>query len=699
MNWSIFFIIFILTVIAAIMEYFRSKKNRKAVIILIIGFAISALSGNLFTTDKEGSSSGVVDEEYQQYYEEKREEIFNAERNREYDLMIDCLKQLANETESVYGEESLELGALYAEIGQAYNFLSDTVNAKKYVDFSKAIVLNYVPDKDNYINIARIYKACGDADSDFTESEYFYNKALSIMSEFNDMSSQLTASICANFSNAYTVNNDHVNALKYAEQAQNLYENKLGTTSREAGIMYCALGNIYSMRNHIKALEYYQEAEKIFKNNSPDDDSFLAICYSGLANLYSNIDQKECYTYARAAWNLNKSIFGEFHERTINSEIDMAVYYRTNNEISQAKLLLEEALLKSEEEYGSNSTTAKIYIELGNIEGSLEKCLFYYDKAESILKNLYGEKHEDVAYVYSNKSVSYYLNNDLVDAKEYYKKAVDIYKDKSGSFSPDLAYMYGYMGEIYYDENNFTDAIKKYEDAKEIYDTLYGSSNINSAYCTYKIARVYSYVGEKDLADEMFEQAIKLYEMIYGEYSFQNTDLYYEYAKHIYRFGGDINMAIEYARKAMDFSTANSTAQVQYSFVLGNLYIEANYREKGMEYLKECVRIAEYNKFMDPSYIQALCALAQQYSILEDERVNTMVYISKAIDAAIQAGGSEDLWAAYYHTSVALGNLGEYSQALEYLDIAEQAGLKVYAEDSKYIKLIEDYRAKIMEWM
>ena len=95
MNWSIFFIILILTVIASILEYFRSKKNRKAVFILVIGFVISVLSGGLFIIPKEESlSSDVINVEYQQYYEEKMKEILNADRNREYDLMLDCLKQL-----------------------------------------------------------------------------------------------------------------------------------------------------------------------------------------------------------------------------------------------------------------------------------------------------------------------------------------------------------------------------------------------------------------------------------------------------------------------------------------------------------------------------------------------------------------------------------------------------------------------------
>lgn len=191
--------------------------------------------------------------------------------------------------------------------------------------------------------------------------------------------------------------------------------------------------------------------------------------------------------------------------------------------------------------------------------------------------------------------------------------------------------------------------------------------------------------------------------MTYGEYSAQNADLYNEYAKHIYRSGGDIDTAIDYAQRAVDFSSndgrGNSIEQKEYCFILGNLYLEAGYTEEGIEYLKECVRIAEYNNYIEPNYIQALCALAQQYSIIEGGRDIAIQYIERTIAAATKAGGHDDLCAAYYHTSVAYGNLGEYEKALEYLDIAEQEGLKISSDGNGFIRLIKSYRDHIIEFM
>ena len=337
---------------ASVLEY-QHSKSRKAVFMLVIGIAISVLASCLFVTKNPEVDSNDI--EYQQYYTEMREKIANAERNRKYDLVLDNLNQLADETKAVCGENSLELGTVYAEIGEVYNFLSNPIKAKEYINLSKNIILDYIPNEENYASIAQVYKVCGDAEKDITECEFFYNMALRILSDFNDTSGQLAASICANFSDAYCQVDDYVNALEYAEKARNLYEKTLGTTSREAGIMYCSLGNIYASRNHKKSLEYYQQAEAIFKKNAPYDDSLLAICYSGMANLYTNINQEKCYEYALAAWDINKSIFGECHERTIKSEIDMAVFYRVNNEIGQAKMLLEEALVKAEKEYEFSS--------------------------------------------------------------------------------------------------------------------------------------------------------------------------------------------------------------------------------------------------------------------------------------------------------------------------------------------------------
>ena len=155
-----------------------------------------------------------------------------------------------------------------------------------------------MPNEENYTQIVDIYKACGDVEDEITERKFFYDRALQILDENRDTSGQLAAIIYANLSDAYVEVNDYVSALDYAERAKSLFEGKRGATSREAGITYCSLGNIYSMRNHIEAIGYYKQAEEIFKNNSPDDDSFLAVCYSGMANIYSKIDQELCYEYA-----------------------------------------------------------------------------------------------------------------------------------------------------------------------------------------------------------------------------------------------------------------------------------------------------------------------------------------------------------------------------------------------------------------
>lgn len=694
MNWTILIIILILTVIAAIIEYIRTQDYRAA-IVFIVGVFISISVSMLFN---EGPSESDI-MEYQTYYEGKREQIDNAVRNREYDLALDNLLQLADETESVYGENSLELGNLYAEIGMLYNFLSDSVNAQKYAGFSNSIVLQHVPNEENYTQIVEIYKACGDVENEITKREFYYNRALQILEEFRDTSGQLAAVIYANFSDAYVRVNDYVSALDYAERAKSLFEGKKGATTREAGIAYCSLGNIYAMRNHVEAIGYYKQAEKIFKNNSPDDDCFLAVCYSGMANIYSKIDQKLCYEYAFEAWNINKLIFGELHEHTIRSEKDMAVFYRINGDVEHAKMIIEDALVKAQEKYSESPLMATIYIELANLADSKQECLDSYNKAELILRKIYGDNHLEVAYVYSNISVTYYLNNDLINAKQYYNKAVQIYEDKSGSFDPELAELYIYRGEMYCDEEDYISAIKKYEDAKKIFDTLYGNTNINSARCKYKIANAYSHEGEKGISDGLFEQSIDIYEMVYGEDSFQNADLYFQYARHICRYGGDINEAIRYAKKAVEsslkYGLGNSFEQKEYCFLLGNLYIESGNTETGIDYLKECVRISEYNDIIDPTYIQALCALAQHYSIIEGGRELAIQYINITTSAAAKVGGYDDLCAAYYHTSIAWGNLGEYEEALGFLDIAEENGLKIYSENSKFISMIKEYRDHI----
>ncbi len=703
MNWAVFTIILVLTIIMAIIEYSRSeRKGGKAVVVLVLGVIISCLSGSLFyTTPKEPEQ--VFD--FQAYYEEQEKNINNFIYHREYDRALDYLTELADTAKSTYGSTSLELGKIYALIGRYYNYLADPINAEKYVGYAKSIVLQYTPDHNNYLEIATIYKSCGDADSEFVEAEYFYHIALDIMSNFNDTASQLTASIYANLADRYSNANEHVKALECAEKAQNLYKAYRGPVTTEVGVTYCALGNIYAGRNYTKAQEYYEKAEAIFRNNEPNDDSYLAICYSGMANLYTNIDLEKSYDYAHAAWELNNSLFGELHENTIKSEISLAVFYRISNDLGHAKQILEEALLKAEEKYGTTSqVSAEIYIELGNTTDSLQESLAYYDQAELIEKNLHGERHLNVAFIYANKAMSYYDNGDLIKALEFYNKAVSIYTEKGGSFSDELAYLYLFRGDFYYyEEDEYDKAVRKYEEAQQIYDTLYGPSNINSALCAFKTARLYSYIGDKPVkeVDRLFSSALEIYEMTYGEDSFQNAELYHEYAKHVWLHKSDPQMAIRYAQKAVELASIdqpNSLLRAKYCCVLGEMYFNTGKAEMGFETLKECIRIIEYRDQTPPVYIEALSMLAQRYSTVEEERALALWYIDKTVAAAKKAGGAEDLCAAYYHTAIALGNLGEYETALEYLDFAQTYGIKVYAEDDPKILNIYRYREMIQQW-
>lgn len=701
MNWTVFIIILILTLIMACVEYHREKEH-KAVVVLVIGVVISCFSGQLFLTDFRETPQTS---NFQRYYEDQEKKITDSIYHREYSLALDYLTELANAAESSCGDSSLELGRAYALTGCYYNYLADHINAKKYVGYAKAIALQYTPNSNNYLDIAKIYKSCGDADIEFTESEYYYQIALDIMSKFNDTAGQLTASIYANLADRYANANDHVKALECAEKAQNLYNAYGGSVSTEIGIIYCALGKIYSSRNHIRAQEYYEKAEEIFCNNEPADDYYLAICYSGMANSYISIDLEKSYSYAYKAWELNKSLFGSLHEHTIKSERDLAVFYRINHNQGQAKQILEEALLKAEEKYGATSQiSAEIYMELGNITDSLQESLAYYDQAELIEKNLYGERHLNIAFIYANKAMSYYNNGDLKKALEFYNKAVGIYVEKGGSFSTELAYLYLFRGDFYYyEENEYDKAVRKYDEARQIFDTLYGSSNINSAMCAYKIARLYSYIGDKSVTeiDRLFSYALEIYEMTYGEDSFQNAELYHEYAKHIWLYKSDPEAAIKYAQKAVNLSSIdhpNSFLRAKYFCVLGEMCLNAGELEKGFEALKECVRIIEYRGQVTPIYIQALALLAQHYSTVEGEQALTSWYINKILAAAEKTGEHEDFCAAYYYTAIALGNLCEYETALEYLDIAQAHGLKVYAEDDPKILNIYMYREMVQDW-
>ncbi|VVB93817.1 Photosystem I assembly protein Ycf3 [uncultured archaeon] len=167
-----------------------------------------------------------------------------------------------------------------------------------------------------------------------------------------------------------------------------------------------------------------------------------------------------------------------------------------------------------------DSKSAKFMFELGWLHddmGKAKQAIGYYEQALSIDKEVYGERHPNVATTLNNIGSAWDALGDSKKAIEYYEQALSIDKEVHGQRHPNVATRLNNIGSAWDALGNSKKAIEYYEQALSIVKEVYGEKHPYTASTLNNIGLAWNTLGDSRKAIEFFEQALSIDKEVYGE--------------------------------------------------------------------------------------------------------------------------------------------------------------------------------------
>ena len=320
---------------------------------------------------------------------------------------------------------------------------------------------------------------------------------------------------------------------------------------------------------------------------------------------------------------------------------------------------------------GDKLLRANIYSTQGNVYGDLgqySEAKEYYKKALIIRKEIYGEKHGDVAASYNNLGAVYRNLGQYSEAKEYYEKALIIRKEIYGEKHGNVAATYNNLGIVCRNLGQYSEAKEYNEKALIITKEIYGEKHGDVAASYKNLGGVYRDLGQHSKAKEYYEKALIIGKETYGEHHGYVAASYYNLGI-VYNDLGQYSEAKEYHEKALIirkeiFGEKHGNVAASYNnlgIVYRNLgqYSEAKeYYEKALIIRKEIY--GEKHGDVAESYnnLGAVYNELGQYSEAKE-------YYEKALIITNEIYGEKhgDVAATYENQTNVYGNLGQYNEA------------------------------------
>ncbi|MBE9569103.1 MAG: tetratricopeptide repeat protein, partial [Proteobacteria bacterium] len=177
---------------------------------------------------------------------------------------------------------------------------------------------------------------------------------------------------------------------------------------------------------------------------------------------------------------------------------------------------VKKSLLLRKELFGEkHPDVATSYNNLGMVyraRGQLDQAISYHEKSLVLSKELFGEKHPYVATSYNNLGGVYEARGQLDQAITYHNKALALRKELFGEKHPDVATSYNNLGGVYYAKGDLDQAISYHEKAQHIWKAL-GSRKAELRLCS-RLSKLYIRSGRKRKAAKSLCSGISLLEFL-----------------------------------------------------------------------------------------------------------------------------------------------------------------------------------------
>ena len=332
-----------------------------------------------------------------------------------------------------------------------------------------------------------------------------------------------------------------------------------------------------------------------------------------------------------------------------------------------------------------------VYSHLGQFDQAKE----YHEKSLSITKEIYGEKHGEIATSYNNLGNVFWELHQYNQAKEYYEKSLSIRKEIHGEHHGDVATSHNNLGDVAASYNNlglvYRD-LSQYNQAKEYHEKslairkeIHGEHHGDVATSHNNLGTVCSALGQYKKAKEYYEKSLAIREGIYGEHhgdvaaSYNNLGL-------VYRHLGEYNQAKVYNEKSLAirreiYGEHHGDVAASYNN-LGLVYRELGSHNRAKEYYEKSLEIRQeiYGK-RHGDVAESYNDLGLLYRDLREyKQAKEYNEKSLAIRREIYGEHHGNVAKSYNNLGTVYSDLGRYKEAKEYHEKSLDIGKEIYGE-------------------
>ncbi len=362
-------------------------------------------------------------------------------------------------------------------VASCYNKISENqwrtqVDLEKSLKNAKRALNIYIkkdhPEKANsYDNIGNYYLF----KSDYLIALSYFQKALDSRKKIFPEYHQDIAESYSNLGILFYHIRNHKKSVLYNKKALTIYKKIFGDKHLKIAKVYNNLGVTYSeLEEYDTALSFYKKDLEITIENKGKHDLYVAFSYLNIGEIYYSLEQLDSTQeyYEKAVPILKKEkhtkgLFGLYN--------NIGSVLLKKGEKNKALQYYKKALNLAQKKYrNSRYETALTYRNIAMVYESFnnEKSLFYYTKVLHAYKEIFGENHIELAFIYVDLGNHYLNKNEFDKALAYHNKALKICKRTLDENHTAIAQSYLNIGSIYGMKKSYSEALSYYQKSLNI---------------------------------------------------------------------------------------------------------------------------------------------------------------------------------------------------------------------------------------
>ena len=247
-----------------------------------------------------------------------------------YDDAMSIVQEKIELDKVVFGENSVEVGECYKNVGEVYNDRADYANALDY--FNRSLEIYFAVHGESHPFVALTYSSIGVVycmQGKYDTALGYYNKSLEILVGICGEFHQDVAECYNNIGGIYGEYDEYDKSLEYLNKSLGICLAIYGENHQKVAICYNNIAAVYSdLGDYTKALEYYDKSLAIrlaiFGEVHPD---VAIVCNNiGLEHYYQGEHEKalECYN---KSLEINLAVYGEAHLNVANCYNNIGLLY------------------------------------------------------------------------------------------------------------------------------------------------------------------------------------------------------------------------------------------------------------------------------------------------------------------------------------------------------------------------------------